>query len=176
MTRECRGPKTSITFPDAFQPARSCTARAGRLDSSRPCCPPSDCITNQYHISRAPRGSHLQDLRQPQLPRRIPLQLHRRTKQNQQIRLARNMIIDLRINQLHIDLVLLHIAFLRHFRKGLRQVDDGVAAVVLGKKQHGKVLARGVWVRGGRGRVCARGRSRGRGLSRLRRGFGGGSS
>jgi hypothetical protein len=72
------------------------------------------------------------------------------------------MIIDLRINQLHIDLVLLHIAFLRHFRKGLRQVDDSVAAVVLGKKQHGKVFARGVLVGCCGGRVggevgCAEG-------------------
>ena len=76
-------------------------------------------------------GRHSQDLSQPQLPRRIPLQQDRRTKQDQQIRLTRDMIIDLRINQLHINLIFLHIALLRHLRKCLFQIDDGVAAVVL---------------------------------------------
>lgn len=60
------------------------------------------------------RYLNLQDLRQSQLPRWVALQLHCRAEQNQQIGLAANMIAQLRINQIHIDLLLPDITLLRH--------------------------------------------------------------
>jgi hypothetical protein len=84
-----------------------------------------------------------QNLRQPQLPRRIPPQLHRRREQDQQIRLARHVVAQLRVNQVHVDLLLAHVALLRHLGERARQVDDRVAAVVLREEENGEVLAVG---------------------------------
>ena len=51
------------------------------------------------------------------------------------------MIAQLRINQIHVDLLLSHIALLRHFCQRPCQVDDCVAAVVLRQQQDSEVLA-----------------------------------
>src|SRR5690349_24264579 len=50
--------------------------------------------------------SNSQDLSQPQLPWRIPLQLHGWAEQDQEIRLTADMVAELRINQVHVDLLL----------------------------------------------------------------------
>ena len=85
--------------------------------------------------------ANLQDFRQPQLPRRVSLQLHGRAEQNQQIGLAAHMIAQLRIDQVHVDLLLSHIALLRHLGQRPCQVDNRVAPVVLGEQQDSEVLA-----------------------------------
>ena len=74
------------------------------------------------------------------------------------------MIIKLGIDQVGINLLLAHIALLRHLGQRACQVDDGVAAVVFREQEDGEVLAvflwvlmGAVWLRGGlRGRVGGR--------------------
>lgn len=51
------------------------------------------------------------------------------------------MVAQLRIDQIHIDLFLSHIALLRHLGQRPCQVYNRVAAVVLGEQQDGEVLA-----------------------------------
>jgi hypothetical protein len=66
----------------------------------------------------------------------------------------------LRINQIHVNLLLSHIALLRHLRQRPGQVHNGIAAVVLRQQQDSEVLAfllgvavrlGGLWGRVGRG-------------------------
>jgi hypothetical protein len=51
------------------------------------------------------------------------------------------MIAQLRIDQVHVDLLLPHIALLRHLGQRPCQVDNRVAPVVLGEQQDSEVLA-----------------------------------
>jgi hypothetical protein len=51
------------------------------------------------------------------------------------------MVTELRVDQVHVDLLLPDIALLRHLCQGSCQVDDRVTAVVLGEEQNGEVLA-----------------------------------
>lgn len=85
--------------------------------------------------------SSSQDLSQPQLPWWVPLQLHGWAEQDQEIRLTADMVAELRVNQVHVDLLLPDIALLCHLCQGSCQVNDRVAAVVFGEKQNGEVLA-----------------------------------
>ena len=83
---------------------------------------------------------NLQHLGQPQLPRRIALELHSRAEQDQKIRFARNMVIQLGINQISVDLLLSYVALLCHLGQCARKVDDGVAAVMFREKKNGEML------------------------------------
>ena len=67
--------------------------------------------------------------------------MHCRTEQNQKIRFTRNVVVQLCIDQVRIDLLLSNIALLGHLGQCARQVDDGVAAVVFGEEEDGKMLA-----------------------------------
>lgn len=84
---------------------------------------------------------NIQYFRQSQLPRGVAFELHGWAEENQQIRLARDMIVELRINQVHVNLLLSHIALLRHLGQCARQIDNGVAAVVFGQKEYSEMLA-----------------------------------
>lgn len=50
------------------------------------------------------------------------------------------MVTQLRIDQIHVDLLLSHVAFLRHLGKRSCQVNNCVAAIVLREQQNSKVL------------------------------------
>lgn len=66
--------------------------------------------------------------------------MHSRAEQDQKIRFARNMVIQLGINQISVDLLLSHVALLCHLGQCARQVDDGVAAVMFREKKNGEML------------------------------------
>ena len=105
-------------------------------------------------------------LRQPQLPRRIPLQHHPAPKKDQQIRLRTHIVAQLRTNQPLIYLLRPDIPFLRHGCQRDGEVDEGVAAVVLREEEYGEVL-------GGGGAGGGGGRGGGRGVGDCVGGFDG---
>jgi hypothetical protein len=84
--------------------------------------------------------SNSQDLSEPQLPWRVPLQLHGWAEQDQEIRLTADMVAELRVDQVHVNLLLPDIALLRHLCQSPCQVNDRVAAVVFREKQNSEVL------------------------------------
>ena len=47
----------------------------------------------------------------------------------------------MRINQVRVDLLLSYVSLLGHLGQCARQVDNGVAAVVFGEEEDGKMLA-----------------------------------
>ena len=55
------------------------------------------------------------DLRQPDLPRRIALKVHIRSKKHQEIRLSHHTLHDLSIHELLCDIVWRELLALRHF-------------------------------------------------------------
>lgn len=71
------------------------------------------------------------------------------------------MVAQLRVNQIHVDLLLSHIPLLRHFGQCSCQVDDCVAAVVFGEEENGEVLALFLGIAIG---VCSLWRGVGRGV------------
>jgi hypothetical protein len=53
------------------------------------------------------------------------------------------MIAQLGVYQIHVDLFSRNVSPLRHFRERARQIDNCVAAVVLGEQEDGEVRALG---------------------------------
>jgi hypothetical protein len=67
--------------------------------------------------------------------------LHCGTEQNQKVRLIGNVVVQLRINQICVDLLLSYVALLCHLGQCACQVDNGVAAIMFGEKENGQMLA-----------------------------------
>ena len=91
-----------------------------------------------------------ENLRQPHLPRRIPLQHSLLAEQKQQIRLAHHALRNLRVDQFLADIRGSEFAALRHVRQGFGQVDEGLPAVGVVEEEDGDVWA-GCGSVGGRG-------------------------
>jgi hypothetical protein len=94
-----------------------------------------------------------ENLRQPHLPRWIPLQHSLIPEQQQQIRLAHDALRNLGLNQLLRNVRGSQFVGLRHVGEGLCQVDEGLAAVGVVEEEDGEVwaLGLGVGVGGGDG-------------------------
>lgn len=66
---------------------------------------------------------HMKYLRQPNLPRRVPLQPHARAEKDQQVRLAHHALRDLGIDEVARDIIRRDFVPLGHFRQRFREVD-----------------------------------------------------
>ncbi len=91
-------------------------------------------------ISNASVILHMKDLRQPELPRRIALQFHVRSENNQQIRLAHDALADFGVDEIEGDVGGGELVSLGHFGEGLGEVDERGAAVFGGEEEDGEVV------------------------------------
>lgn len=91
----------------------------------------------------------MKNLRQPNLPRRIALQVDVRPKQQQQVRFAHDAFADLGVDERERDVGRRQLGALGHDDKGFGEVDKGGAAVFGGEKEDGEMAWWGEGVSGG---------------------------
>lgn len=114
--------------------SKSCVGISGLCSSS----PPQSklCLSIPIQPAQKHAISHscrivlrVVNLRQPRLPRRIPLQQHTVAKTDDQVRLAHDGLGNLSVDELGADVGRSKLVVLRHLREGFGKVDEGLPAV-----------------------------------------------
>ena len=89
-------------------------------------CSEKDRVPNPAGVVR-----NAEDLRQPSLPRRVSLEEHSISEENEQFGFAHDRLCDFGIDELAANVARRKFAALRHVRESFGEVDEGLTAVGL---------------------------------------------